>query len=60
MNDDRPIYLNAREAAEHLRLSPQTLANRRASGRLPRWRKAGSRVLYALSDLEAFVRPVSA
>ncbi|NGY05941.1 helix-turn-helix transcriptional regulator [Solimonas terrae] len=47
-------YLTNDEAAEFLRLSPRTLEKQRVIGGGPRFRKFGRRVLYALSDLEAW------
>lgn len=48
--------LLAPEAARHLRLSPGTLAKHRCYGTGPVYRKNGGRILYALSDLEAWSR----
>jgi hypothetical protein len=47
-------YLTNTEAAEFLRLSPRTLEKQRVIGGGPRFRKFGRRVMYALSDLEAW------
>ncbi len=47
-------YLTNTEAAAFLRLSPRTLEKQRVIGGGPRFRKFGRRVLYALSDLEAW------
>ena len=47
-------YLTNDEAAEYLRLSPRTLEKQRVIGGGPRFRKFGRRVMYALSDLEAW------
>jgi excisionase family DNA binding protein len=47
-------YLTNREAAEVLRLSPRTLEKLRVNGGGPRFRKFGSRVIYAREDLEAW------
>jgi hypothetical protein len=47
-------YLTELEAAKLLRLSPRTLEKQRGLGGGPRFRKFGRRVLYALSDLEAW------
>lgn len=47
-------YLTNNEAAAFLRLSPRTLEKQRVIGGGPRFRKFGRRVLYALSDLEAW------
>ncbi|MBN8761713.1 MAG: DNA-binding protein [Thiobacillus sp. 65-69] len=47
-------YLTNSEAAEFLRLSPRTLEKQRVIGGGPRFRKFGRRVMYAISDLEAW------
>ena len=47
-------YLTNDEAAEFLRLSPRTLEKQRVIGGGPRFRKFGRRVMYAISDLEAW------
>lgn len=50
----RPTFLNNQEAAEFLRLSPRTLEKQRVQGGGPPYRKFGARVLYSLTDLEAW------
>jgi len=52
--DPRPHYLDNREAAAFLRLSPRTLEKQRVSGGGPIYRKFGRRVVYALADLQAW------
>ena len=47
-------YLTNNEAATFLRLSPRTLEKNRVIGGGPRFHKFGRRVLYAISDLEAW------
>ena len=47
-------YLTNTEAAEFLRLSPRTLEKQRVIGGGPRFRKFGRRVMYAVTDLEAW------
>lgn len=47
-------YLTQLETAEHLRLSGRTLERMRVEGRGPRFRKFGRRVVYAVSDIEAW------
>lgn len=47
-------YLNNDEAAAFLGLSPRTLEKQRVIGGGPRFRKFGRRVMYALSDLQAW------
>ncbi|CUJ53019.1 helix-turn-helix domain-containing protein [Achromobacter xylosoxidans] len=49
-----PRYLTNVEAADYLRLSPRTLEKLRVQGGGPRFRKFGRRVLYAMTDLEAW------
>lgn len=43
------------QVAEWITLSEQTLANMRHQGRGPRYVKAGARVLYRRSDVEAWL-----
>jgi len=50
----KPIYLNTKQAADHLGLKPNTLAKMRVYGNGPKYRKHGFRVLYALDDLDAW------
>ena len=45
-------YLTNAEAAAVLRLSPRTLEKLRVNGGGPRFRKFGSRVIYARGDLD--------
>jgi len=47
-------FMDTAEAAEFLKLSPRTLEKQRVVGGGPRFRKFGSRVLYALADLKAW------
>lgn len=47
-------YLTNDEAAAFLRLSPRTLEKQRVIGGGPRFRKFGRRVMYAVTDLEAW------
>jgi hypothetical protein len=47
-------YLTNDEAAVFLRLSPRTLEKHRVIGGGPRFRKFGRRVMYAVSDLDAW------
>jgi len=49
-----PRYLTNNEAADFLRLSPRTLEKQRVIGGGPRFHKFGRRVMYALTDLEAW------
>jgi len=47
----KPVYLNPKQAADHLGLKPNTLAKMRVYGNGPKYRKHGFRVLYSLDDL---------
>lgn len=49
-------YLTNSEAAAYLRLSPRTLEKQRIIGGGPRFHKFGRRVMYALTDLDAWAR----
>jgi len=46
------IFLNNKEAAAFLNLSPRTLDKQRTQGSGPPFRKFGRKVLYAVTDLE--------
>ena len=50
------IYLNTREAAEYLGLSPRTLDRYRVSGAGPVFLKLGGRVGYLREDLDDWLR----
>ena len=54
MNENGRNYLNTREAAEWLGLSPRTLDRYRVSGEGPVFHRFGSRVRYLLADIEAW------
>jgi hypothetical protein len=47
-------FLNQRETAEALRVSPRSLERWRVSGFGPRFVKAGRRVLYSEQEVEAW------
>ena len=47
-------YRTVHEAAEFLRLSPQTLNNMRSKGTGPSYYKHGRRVLYDVDELRAW------
>lgn len=49
-----PRFLRTAEAGRYLGLSGRTLEKHRTYGTGPRYRKLGGRVIYALSDLEAW------
>jgi len=50
----RRLFFNNEEAARFLNLSPRTLEKQRVIGDGPRFRKFGRRVVYALTDLQAW------
>ena len=54
MNDNGRNYLNTREAAAWLNLSPRTLDRYRVSGDGPVFHRFGGRVRYLVTDLEAW------
>jgi hypothetical protein len=47
-------FMDTVQAAGFLKISPRTLEKQRVIGGGPRFRKFGSRVLYALTDLQAW------
>ncbi|WP_237051373.1 helix-turn-helix transcriptional regulator [Magnetospirillum sp. ME-1] len=49
------IYKTQNETAEILRLSPRTLERHRLTGTGPKFVKAGRRVFYRPSDIDAWV-----
>ena len=49
-----PRFLRTPEAGRFLGLSGRTLEKHRTFGTGPRYRKLGGRVIYALSDLQAW------
>lgn len=49
------VYLSVQEAAEYLRLRPQTLYNKISRRELPHF-KVGNRVLFDRAQLDAWVR----
>ena len=50
-----PRFLRTKEAAEFLSLSARTLEKHRTYGTGPRYSKIGGRVVYAVTDLQAWV-----
>ncbi|MBZ9795598.1 helix-turn-helix transcriptional regulator [Mesorhizobium sp. ES1-4] len=50
------VLLRPNEVAAALCISPKTLANWRVAGGGPKFVKLGSRVAYAVSDLDQFIR----
>lgn len=53
---DLPRFLDTRQVAEMLGMSPRTLEYCRCAGKGPPYYKLGGGVLYALSDVERWVR----
>ena len=49
-----PRYLRTAEAARYLSLSPRTLEKHRTYGTGPAYRKIGARIVYTVSDLNAW------
>jgi predicted DNA-binding transcriptional regulator AlpA len=49
-------YLNTRQSAHLLGLSPRTLQNMRSAGTGPRFRRHGRLVFYHIDDLESWSR----
>lgn len=47
-------HLTAEELADRWRMSPGTLQNHRTQGKGPKFIKFGRRVLYPLSEVEAY------
>jgi Helix-turn-helix domain len=54
LNKPAVVFLDNKEAADFLKLSPRTLEKHRVIGGGPKFRKFGRRVVYALADLEAW------
>ncbi len=48
-------YLTTKETAKYVRCSPRTLEAYRLDGTGPKFVKAGRKVLYRISDLEAWM-----
>ena len=53
-NKPATVFLDNKQAAEFLKLSPRTLEKHRVIGGGPRFRKFGRRVVYSIADLEAW------
>ena len=49
------INLSNEEAAEYMRISPRTLEKLRTKRQGPAYHKIGRRVVYVLSDLQAYL-----
>mgnify|MGYP001309559506 CR=1 FL=1 len=49
-----PRYLRTKEAAEFLSLSARTLEKHRCFGTGPAYRKLGGRIVYSITDLDAW------
>ena len=56
LNGVTPLYLNTREAAEMVGLSPRTLEYDRTNREGPTYFKMGGRVRYAVANIERWVR----
>lgn len=52
----RSPFLTNEEAADYLRLAPQTLTNMRSNEEGPEYSKHGGRVTYTIKDLLAYSR----
>lgn len=50
-----PVYVATNEAAAYCRLSKPYLEKLRSNGGGPAFRKVGRRILYRLSDIEAWI-----
>ena len=63
MNPKTATYLDTREAAKFLRLSPRTLERMRVEGAGPKFLKAGrgirAKVLYREEDLRSWVEAIT-
>ena len=55
MSTIEPRYLDTKQAAAYLTISPGTLAHMRITGDGPPYAKSGRRVIYAVADLDAWV-----
>lgn len=56
MKQNQHALMDSNSAAAYLQLSPNTLAVWRSTGRNgPRYKKCGSRVRYAVSDLDKWL-----
>lgn len=51
-----PLYLNQRELADRLRVSPRTLERWRWLKIGPNYHKFGGKIAYALDDIQAYER----
>lgn len=48
-------YLNTKQAAEYLGMSPKTLINMRITGKGPRYSKVSRRVIYDIADVDRWI-----
>ena len=53
-DDKQSRFLLTHEAAKYLRVNPRTMANWRAKGTGPKFRKHGGIVVYSRSELERY------
>lgn len=56
MPSANPHYLRTPDAAVYLGLSPKTLEKHRCYGSGPVYHKLGGRIVYAVDDLDAWVK----
>ncbi len=49
------VWLDTKQAAEHVRLAPKTLANWRALGIGPAFRRVGRVIRYDAAELDRYV-----
>ena len=55
MNDSAPRYMDTRQAAAYVGMSPSTLNRMRVNGEGPPYGKLGRRVIYDRLDLDGWV-----
>ena len=52
---EQEAYVTTKQAAEFIKLAPQTLANKRSKGLPPPYCKLGKAIRYSMSDLVDFM-----
>ena len=55
MSEPSPRYLDARQAAAYLRISPRTLHRMRETGDGPPYSKVGRKVIYDIVELDGWM-----
>lgn len=55
MKNEQPEAIAAADVSKYFPLNRGTLANLRCQGKGPKWYKIGQKVVYRVSDLEAYV-----